>query len=287
VLSGIFFDPSETMWTGTAGGAHAAYLGLDSDTQGNWGGKYGTDGYVLVNWMGDGSDLSKLPGYVESLSFNGGYHAYGALPVDPGNVVDHDGTIAPYGAGMGMMFLPGKAVPALKHYFANPDLWRHRFGFGDAYNLDPPDCSGFWYNHVAFGIDQGPMLISIENCRSRLIWETMKRNEYVSQALHSVWRALCVPISGPKTGTANEVYTFTATVSPITVATPITYVWQATGKSPVTHTGGISDTAVFSWGTTGGKAITVTATNAYGTGTGTCVIHICHKLYLPLVLKQG
>lgn len=96
-----------------------------------------------------------------------------------------------------------------------------------------------------------------------------------------------VLIKGPATGAVNAVHTFTAAVSPTTVTTPITYVWQATGKSPMTHTGGISDTAVFSWGTTGGKAITVTATNAYGTGTGTHVIQISHKLYLPLALKQG
>jgi hypothetical protein len=96
-----------------------------------------------------------------------------------------------------------------------------------------------------------------------------------------------VLIRGPATGAVNAVHTFTAGVSPTTVATPITYVWGATAQSPVTHTGGLSDVVAFSWGTTGGKAITVTATNIYGTGTGTHVIHISHKLYLPLVLKQG
>ena len=113
---------------------------------------------------------------------DGEYHAYGAAPaaVPP----NHDGTIAPYGAGMAIVFLPEKAIPALKYYFANTDLWHYRFGFGDAYNLDPPDCNGPWYNHAAFGIDQGPMLIAIENYRSGLIWDIAKQNSYI-------WQALC------------------------------------------------------------------------------------------------
>lgn len=119
---------------------------------------------------------------------DGQYHAYGALPaaVPP----DHDGTIQPYGAGMAVMLLPEKATLALKHYFANTDLWRYRFGFGDSYNLDPPDCNGPWYNHAAFGIDQGPMLIGIENYRSGLIWTTIVRNSDISRALDmlSAWK---------------------------------------------------------------------------------------------------
>jgi hypothetical protein len=122
------------------------------------------------------------------------YHAYGALPVDPEVNVDHDGTIAPYGAGMATMLLPEKAIPALKHYFSDTDLWRYRFGYGDAYNLDPPECDGPWYNHVAFGIDQGPMLISIENYRSELIWDTVRRNSHIRQALCLIGECIYLPL---------------------------------------------------------------------------------------------
>jgi hypothetical protein len=113
------------------------------------------------------------------------YHAYGARPaaVSP----DHDGTIAPYGAGMGMLFVPEKAIPALKHYLTGTDLWRYRFGFGDAYNLDPADCDGPCYNHIGFGIDQGPMLIAIENYRSGLVWDTLARNKHIREAMCLVW----------------------------------------------------------------------------------------------------
>lgn len=122
------------------------------------------------------------------------YHAYGALPVDEEVTVDHDGTIAPYGAGMATMLLPEQAIPALRHYFGGTDLWRYRTGFGDAYSLDPPDCQGAWYNHAAFGIDQGPMLIAIENYRSGLVWDTFGRNPSMRYALCAIGHCIYLPV---------------------------------------------------------------------------------------------
>jgi hypothetical protein len=113
------------------------------------------------------------------------YHAYGASP--SATSPEHDGTLAPYGAGMATMLLPQKAIPAMKHYLVGTDLWRYRFGFGDACNLDPANCDGPCYNHTGFGIDQGPMLISIENYRSGLVWSTLARNEHIRQAMCLVW----------------------------------------------------------------------------------------------------
>ena len=51
-----------------------------------------------------------------------------------------------------------------------------------------------------------------------------------------------VSISGLTVGDRNISYAFTATTSPITATQPITYIWQATGQSTVTHTNGIADT---------------------------------------------
>jgi hypothetical protein len=86
-----------------------------------------------------------------------------------------------------------------------------------------------------------------------------------------------VTISGPTTGVVQVNYTFTATVNPITTTLPITYFWQATGQSPVTHTGGdLDDTVTFNWNTPGTKTITVTATNAIGTATNTYNVTISY-----------
>ena len=98
-----------------------------------------------------------------------------------------------------------------------------------------------------------------------------------------------VSIAGPFEGAIDTAYTFTATVSPLTATLPITYSWQATGQSPITHTGGdLSDTVMFTWtsGTTGTQLITTTATNEGGTAIGThIIIFNAVRVYLPLVLR--
>jgi len=88
-----------------------------------------------------------------------------------------------------------------------------------------------------------------------------------------------VDIAGPTTGTVDTAHPFIATVRPITATAhpmtatqPITYVWQATGQSPVTHIGSLNDTITFTWPTPGIQTITVTATNAGGAVTGTHII---------------
>jgi thermitase len=108
-----------------------------------------------------------------------------------------------------------------------------------------------------------------------------------AQAIQYVVPPTGVTISGPMTGLVQAEHIFTATISPITAALPLTYVWQATGQAPVIHTGGLSDTATFAWVTSGTQIITATATNFGGTVTGThnftvstpppgAVLTVCH-----------
>jgi len=94
--------------------------------------------------------------------------------------------------------------------------------------------------------------------------------------------AIEVTISGPTMGITNTACTFTATVNPPTAAQPVTYAWQAIGQLPVTHTNGLSNTAVFTWSTPGPKTISVTATNALGTTTDTHVITISVSQCVPM-----
>jgi transposase InsO family protein len=68
--------------------------------------------------------------------------------------------------------------------------------------------------------------------------------------------------------------TFTATVVPTDVIQPITYVWQASGQIPVTHTAGLSDTISYLWDDPGTQAITITAINVQGSTTDTLSLPI-------------
>jgi len=81
-------------------------------------------------------------------------------------------------------------------------------------------------------------------------------------------------ISGLTAGWVGTSYTFTAAVEPVTTTLPLTYVWQAEGQAPITHTGGLSDTASFLWPAPGVYTLTVRAANHGSVVTGTHAITI-------------
>jgi subtilisin family serine protease len=93
-------------------------------------------------------------------------------------------------------------------------------------------------------------------------------------------------ISGPETGIAGQVYSFFATVSPITTTQPITYIWQATGQMPITNTSGISNTASFVWHSPGLQVITIAAQNREAEVTNSYSILVSTRIYLPTILRR-
>jgi hypothetical protein len=83
-------------------------------------------------------------------------------------------------------------------------------------------------------------------------------------------------INGASGGVVNALYTFTATVDPLTATLPITFVWRATGQPPVTHPNVAAHTDTFAavWTTPGAKEVGVTASNAAGRATYSVSIDI-------------
>ena len=111
-----------------------------------------------------------------------GYAARGASA----DWTNDDGTIAPTAAGGSIMFTPEISIPALKAIKQRygSKLFRE-YGFADAFNptyvtVATPDG---WFDPDYLGIDQGPILIAIENQRSELIWKTMRKNPYIQSGL--------------------------------------------------------------------------------------------------------
>ncbi len=94
-----------------------------------------------------------------------GYKAYGALPAQ---YLENDGTVAPTAAGGSYPMTPHLSLPALKHFYQafGDKLWG-RYGFRDSFNLKYN-----WFAPDTLAIDQGALLLAIENHRSGLIWET-------------------------------------------------------------------------------------------------------------------
>ncbi|MBP7147906.1 MAG: Tat pathway signal protein [Acidobacteria bacterium] len=102
-----------------------------------------------------------------------------------------DGTIAPYAAGSSIVFAPEIVVPALREMKRRYGgrLWS-TYGFRDAFNPSfswTPEVGRVgkkgWVGPDYLGIDQGPLLLMLENYRSGLVWNTMRRNPHIVRGL--------------------------------------------------------------------------------------------------------
>jgi len=99
-----------------------------------------------------------------------------------------DGTLAPYGAGSAVMFEPAAAVAALRHYrsltrsdgssLAWSDPSSGGYGFRDAFNVGTG-----WAAEEYLAIDQGPLLLAIENARTGLIWRLFHEHPVVKAGM--------------------------------------------------------------------------------------------------------
>lgn len=142
------------------------------------------NGYSSTLW---GMTACDGPGD-RKLKFNGEirqFRSYAARGVSADWKFD-DGTVAPTAAGGSIAFAPEICIPTLKAMRDNyPKIWT-KYGFLDAFNLSfiTPETPNGWYDHDYLGIDQGPIVIMIENFRSGLVWETMKKNKYIVEGLH-------------------------------------------------------------------------------------------------------
>lgn len=80
---------------------------------------------------------------------------------------DNDnGTISPTAALASFPYAPKEAMRALRHFVKQGDRLWGRFGFIDAFN-----DTRQWQADTFLAIDQGPIIVMIENYRSGLLWK--------------------------------------------------------------------------------------------------------------------
>jgi len=142
----------------------------------------------------EGPDSSGLDGTGEDIS---NYHAYGyQCRYDAAN--EANGTVAVYGSGAAVPFIPDEAVNCLSYYYNELDglfrykygynFWSPIFGFPDAFHLAPDSCAdtcvnrlgfnGPWLSVPRFGIDIGPMLMNIDSYLSESVDENSIRDVF-------------------------------------------------------------------------------------------------------------
>ena len=107
-----------------------------------------------------------------------GYAGRGAT--GPDDFIHEDGTITPEAAGGSVPFAPEICIATLKNLYekyGSKGLWG-KYGFKDAFNLTVD-----WYDTDYLGLDQGPILIMIENFKTGLIWKYAMRDPIIQNGL--------------------------------------------------------------------------------------------------------
>ena len=122
------------------------------------------------------------------------FHGYRARGADVGHIVD-DGTIAPTAAIASIVFAPDLVLPTIQAMYQRYGKWLYsKYGFVDAFNpsfrlAKAKVRSGKvvpgegWFDNEYLGIDQGPILLMIENQRSGFVWKVMRRNPHIRRGL--------------------------------------------------------------------------------------------------------
>jgi hypothetical protein len=140
---------------------------------------YGENGWGFTASDGPGPATRTIDG-VKRKFYN--YIARG-VPYGP-----DDGTISPWAVVSSLPFLPEVVLPTIRHAIKRRDFEEnHPYGFDASYNPTFPEKnteSGSWISEWQFGLNQGPVILMIENYKSGLIWNIMKRCPHIIKGLH-------------------------------------------------------------------------------------------------------
>ncbi|HET6670337.1 MAG TPA: glucoamylase family protein [Pyrinomonadaceae bacterium] len=95
-----------------------------------------------------------------------------------------DGTLAPWAVAGSLPFAPEVVLPSLKRLNEDYPEMTNKYGFKCSYN--PTFTSGKkkgWVSEGYYGLDQGPIVMMIENYRSGFIWRLMRSCPHINDGL--------------------------------------------------------------------------------------------------------
>ncbi|HCY75137.1 MAG TPA: hypothetical protein DHV28_04395 [Ignavibacteriales bacterium] len=128
---------------------------------------------------GPGPDTIKISG-IERQFFN---YLGRSVPYGP-----DDGTIAPWAVVASLPFTPEIVLPAIDYYINEVKLkGSNLYGFKSTFNPTYPaksDNPNGWVSPWHYGLNQGPIVLMIENYRTGLLWRMMRTCHYITNGLH-------------------------------------------------------------------------------------------------------
>lgn len=164
--------------------AHYSFLGFDPRSR-----KDGFTNYFNLNR--NHTLIHRAYCMQNPLNFTGyGENCWGLTASDdPDGYMAHEpvsgrdnGTITPTAALSSMPYTPQESMGALKHFYRElgEKTWGS-MGFYDAFNQKRN-----WWASSTLAIDQGPILVMIENYRSQAIWNSFMANPEIAPMLESI-----------------------------------------------------------------------------------------------------
>ena len=140
---------------------------------------YGEHCWGITASEGPGPVTRKIDG-IERQFFD--YVARG-VPYGP-----DDGTLAPWALVASLPFAPEIVLPALEFCIHQAKLTEfNSYGFKASFNPSHPGMPGnpygWWVSPWHFGLNQGPIILMIENFRTGFLWQLMRNSPYIVTGL--------------------------------------------------------------------------------------------------------
>ncbi|KAA0991158.1 glucoamylase family protein [Dyadobacter aurulentus] len=159
--------------------AHYSFLGLDPRKLKDQYADYWEQNvnHTLINYKHCVENPGKFKGYGENswgLTASDTYNGYNAH-----SPTNDFGTITPTAALSSFPYTPKESMKALRHFYDDlgDKIWSE-YGFVDAFNE-----SQNWYAKSHLAIDQGPIIVMIENYRTGLLWKLFMKDPDVQTGL--------------------------------------------------------------------------------------------------------
>lgn len=136
---------------------------------------YGEHIWGLTASDGPGPASTKIGGKVHR------FYDYRARGVPNG---PDDGTLAPWAVVASLPFAPEIVLPSIQYFDETFPEMTSKYGFKCSFNPTFRGESGEkWVSQGYYGLDQGPIVLMIENYLSGFLWQLMRRCPYIIEGL--------------------------------------------------------------------------------------------------------
>ncbi|SKB81791.1 hypothetical protein SAMN05661099_2886 [Daejeonella lutea] len=161
--------------------AHYSFLGLNPNGLSDRYADYGQEvrNMAKINYQWSVDNPGGFEGYSpESWGLTASYSVTGYAAHAP-SLKEDLGVISPTAALSSFPYTPKESMAAMRNWYTNKKdkIWG-KYGFYDAFS-----DQAAWYPKKYLGIDQGPIVVMIENYRSGLLWELFMKDKDVQSGL--------------------------------------------------------------------------------------------------------